>query len=103
LAQSTLARSPTLPEVPTYQEAGIKGLVLDQWLAVLVPTGTPASIIARLNAEMNKALTAPAVRDGFLQSAQEPVGGTADEFAQLLRADYDKYGRLVQELNIRLN
>jgi tripartite-type tricarboxylate transporter receptor subunit TctC len=103
LAQSTLARSPSLPDVPTYQEAGIKGLILDQWLGVLVPAGTPVSIISRLNAEMNNALSQAAVRETFLQSAQEPVGGTADEFARLLREDYDKYARLVQELNIKLN
>ena len=103
LAQSTLARSPSLLDVPTYQEAGIKGLILDQWLGVLVPAGTPVSIISRLNAEMNNALSQAAVRETFLQSAQEPVGGTADEFARLLREDYDKYARLVQELNIKLN
>jgi tripartite-type tricarboxylate transporter receptor subunit TctC len=103
LAQSTLARSLSLPEVPTYQEAGIKGLVLDQWLGVLVPAGTPAFIISRLNSEMNNALVQTAIRDSFLQSAQEPVGGTMDEFAHLLREDYDKYARLVQELNIKLN
>ena len=56
LAQSTQARSPSLPDVPTYQEAGIKGLVLDQWLGVFVPAGTPPAIVARLNAEINKAL-----------------------------------------------
>ena len=49
LAQSTQARSPSLPEVPTYQEAGIKGLVLEQWLGVFVPAGTPPAIVARLN------------------------------------------------------
>jgi tripartite-type tricarboxylate transporter receptor subunit TctC len=103
IAQSTLARSPSLPEVPTYQEAEINGLVLDQWLGALVPAGTPAPIISQLNREMNKALMQPAVREGFLQSAQEPVGGSADEFARLLREDYDKYARLVQELNIKLN
>jgi tripartite-type tricarboxylate transporter receptor subunit TctC len=103
LAQSTLARSPSLPDVPTYQEAGIKGLVLDQWLGVLLPAGTPSSIASRMNAEINKALGQTAVREGFLQSAQEPMGGTADEFARVLREDYDKYARLVQELNIRLN
>jgi tripartite-type tricarboxylate transporter receptor subunit TctC len=103
LAQSTLARSPSLPDVPTHQEAGIKGLILDQWLGVLVPAGTPVSIISRLNAEMNNALRQATVRETFLQSAQEPVGGTADEFARLLREDYDKYARLVQELNIKLN
>jgi tripartite-type tricarboxylate transporter receptor subunit TctC len=103
LAQSTQARSPSLPDVPTYQEAGVKGLVLDQWLGVMVPTGTPAAVVARLNAEMNKALAEPSVRDSFLQSAQEPVGGTAAAFQQLLREDFQKYERLVRELAIKAN
>jgi tripartite-type tricarboxylate transporter receptor subunit TctC len=103
LAQTTLARSPSLPEVPTYQEAGIVGLVLDQWLGALVPGGTPAHIIARLNAEMNNALADAAVRESFLQSAQDPVGGAAAEFSRLVRDDYEKYARLARELNIRAN
>jgi tripartite-type tricarboxylate transporter receptor subunit TctC len=103
IAQSTRARSPSLPEVPTYQETGIAGLVLDQWLGALVPAGTPQPIAARLNTEMNRALMQPAVREGFLASAQEPVGGSADAFAQLLREDYAKYAQLVQDLNIKLN
>jgi tripartite-type tricarboxylate transporter receptor subunit TctC len=103
IARSTRARSPGLPEVPTYQEAGIAGLVLDQWLGALVPAGTPEPIAARLNSEMNRALMQPAVREGFLSSAQEPVGGSADAFAQLLREDYAKYAHLVQDLNIKLN
>lgn len=103
LAQSTLARSPSLPDVPTYQEAGIKGLVLDQWLGVFVPAATPPAIVGRLNAEINIALADAAVRESFLQSAQEPLGGTAAQFAQLVRDDYDKYARLVQELNIKVN
>jgi len=93
LAQSTLARSPSLPDVPTYQEAGVKGLVLDQWLGVFVPAGTPSAIITRLNT----------IRESFLQSAQEPVGGSAEQFSRLIREDFDKYGRLVNELNIRVN
>jgi tripartite-type tricarboxylate transporter receptor subunit TctC len=103
LAQSTEARSPSLPDVPTYQEAGIKGLVLDQWLGVFVPAGTPPPIIARLNAEIDKALADPAVRESFLRQAQEPVGGSAEAFAALVHADYAKYGRLVKELNIKAN
>jgi tripartite-type tricarboxylate transporter receptor subunit TctC len=101
LAQSTAARSPSLPDVPTYQEAGIKGLVLDQWLGVFVPAGTPPSVIARLNGEINKALAEAAIRESFLQSAQEPIGGSADAFARLVRDDFEKYRRLVQELNIK--
>jgi tripartite-type tricarboxylate transporter receptor subunit TctC len=101
LAQSMAARSPSLPDVPTYQEAGIKGLVLDQWLGVFVPAGTPPAVTARLNAEINKALAEPAIRDSFLQSAQEPVGGSADAFAGLVGDEFTKYERLVKELNIK--
>jgi tripartite-type tricarboxylate transporter receptor subunit TctC len=101
LAQSTERRSPTLPDVPTYQEAGMSGLVLDQWVGVFLPAGTPPGIAARLNAEINKALAESAVRDGFLQSGQEPVGGSAEAFLQLVRGDFGTYARLVKELNIK--
>jgi tripartite-type tricarboxylate transporter receptor subunit TctC len=101
LAQSTAARSPALPEVPTYQEAGIQGLVLDQWVGVFVPAGTPSAITVRLNAEINKALTDTAVRESFFQQAQEPMGGAAEQFLQLFRDDYAKYERLIKELNIK--
>jgi tripartite-type tricarboxylate transporter receptor subunit TctC len=101
LAQSTQARSPSLPDVPTYQEAGIKGLVLEQWLGVFVPAGTPPAIVTRLNTGINKALSEVAIREGFLQSAQEPVGGRADAFSQLVHRDFETYARLVKQLNIR--
>src|SRR5262249_40541208 len=99
-AQSTAARSPGLHEVPTYQEAGVAGLVLDQWIGVFVPAGTSAAVTARLNAEINKALAEPAIREALLQQAQERVGGSAAQAAQLFRDDYAKYGRLVKELDI---
>jgi tripartite-type tricarboxylate transporter receptor subunit TctC len=102
LAQTTAARSPSLPDVPTYQEAGI-GLVMAQWLGVFVPNGTPAPIVERLNAEINKALADPAIRENFLLAAQEPVGGSAEQFGRLFREDDIKYGRLVKELNMKLN
>src|SRR5215831_10980130 len=100
LAQSTQTRSPSLPDVPTYQEAGIKGLVLDQWLGVFVPAGTPPGIVARLNTDINKALAEPAIHDDFLQSGQEPVGGSVEAFSQLVHGDFETYARLVKELNI---
>jgi tripartite-type tricarboxylate transporter receptor subunit TctC len=103
LAQSTLARSPSLPDVPTFQEAGIKGLVMDQWLGVFAPVGTAPDIVDRLNTEINHALADAAVRESFLQSAQEPLGGTTAEFTRFARDEYDKYGRLVQQLNIKIN
>jgi tripartite-type tricarboxylate transporter receptor subunit TctC len=79
LAQTSATRSPSLPEVPTYQEAGVEGLVLDQWFGVFVPAGTPSSVVARLNAEIDKVLAKASVRE----------------------KDHEKYGRLVTELNIK--
>ena len=102
LAQSTATRAASLPDVPTYEEAGYKGLVIEQWLAVFVPAGTPAEIVARLNAEIGKALADPGIRERYAQAALEPVGGTPADLARLLRSDYDKYARLIRELDIRI-
>jgi tripartite-type tricarboxylate transporter receptor subunit TctC len=102
LAQSTAMRSSSLPNVPTFQEAGFAELVLDQWLGVLVPTGTNAAIIGRLNAEIDKALVDPAIRAKLLEAAQDPVGGTAEAFGRRMREDFDKYGRLVKEQDIKI-
>jgi len=100
LAQSTERRSPSLPDVPTYQEVGIKGLVLDQWLGVFVPARTSAWIVARLNKEIDAALKDRSVQDGLLRSAQEPIGGSTAQFATLVHDDYQKYRKLVKELGI---
>ena len=85
LAQSSETRSSTLPNIPTFQEAGFKGVVLDQWFGVFVPAGTPQDIIARLNAEFGKSLTDQKVRESMLKAANEPVGGTPEQFATLVR------------------
>lgn len=101
LAQSSGKRGATLPNVPTLEEAGLKGVVLEAWYAALVPAGTPAPIVARLNAEMRKALADPKLLDNFNKGAVEAVGGTPEELGQLARADSDKYARLIKELNIK--
>jgi tripartite-type tricarboxylate transporter receptor subunit TctC len=102
LAQSTKVRSQSLPDVPTFEEAGMNGIVLETWYGAFVPSGTPAAIIARLNAEMNKAVADPATRDSLLQTATEPVGGSAQQFAGVLQEDSARYARLARELNIKL-
>jgi tripartite-type tricarboxylate transporter receptor subunit TctC len=101
LAQTTATRSKALPDVPTFPEAGIKGLASDQWLGVFVPAGTPAAIVARLNAEIGKALADPAIRDNLEKSAQEPIGGTPEAFGRLVREDFTKFEKLVKELNVK--
>lgn len=102
LAQTTAARSQSLPNVPTFQEAGFAGLVLDQWLGVLVPTGTANGIVGPLNSGIDKALADPAIRAKLVELAQEPIGGTAEAFGQRVREDFEKYGRLVKELDIKI-
>lgn len=103
IAQTTATRAAALPDVPTYQEAGINGLVLEQWLGMFVPAGTPPAVIARLNEEVNKALKDPGVRERYAKSALDPVGGSQAQFAKLFRDDHEKYGRLIKELAIKLN
>jgi len=103
LAQTTKTRAPTLAEIPTYQEAGVKDLVIEQWLGVFAPAGTPAEIVERLAAEIGKALADATIAERYAKVALEPVGGSSKDFAALLRTDYDKYARLIKELNIRLN
>ncbi len=103
LAQTTAKRNPTLPEIPTLEESGYQGLVLEAWYAAFVPHGTPAEIVAKLNAEMNKALKDPKLVETFTKGAIEAVGGPPEEIGKLAQADSAKYERLVRELNIRTN
>lgn len=102
LAQSMAKRAPTLPQVPTFEEAGYKGLVLEAWYAAFVPAGTPAPIVVKLNAEMNAALKDPKLVETFTKGAIEPVGGAPEEIGKLAQADSVKYAKLVKELNIKV-
>jgi tripartite-type tricarboxylate transporter receptor subunit TctC len=99
LAQSGEARSPAMPDLPTLQEAGYTGLVLESWFAAFAPLGTPGAVVARLNAEFDKALAEKSVRDNLLKAGTEAVGGPIERLAKLARADSDKYERIVREVN----
>lgn len=100
LAQSMATRSASLPDVPTFQETGLTELAITQRIGVSAPRGTPLEITARLNAEINAALGDEKIRKSFAEQAQEPTGGTAEQYAELVRADSEIYARLVKELNV---
>ena len=102
IAQTTATRSASLPDVPTYQEGGVP-ILLDQWLGFLVPAGTPTDIIKRLNAATDKILALPAVRERLAPQGLDVVGGSPEQFSRTYREDYEKYGKLVKELNIKIN
>jgi tripartite-type tricarboxylate transporter receptor subunit TctC len=100
IGQSSRERAKSLPDVPTFKEAGFTDIEYDQWFAVLVPAGTPADIVSRLNSEFRKALADPDVIARLAQHAQEPTGGSPEDLAAIMKAESEKYARLVKELGI---
>jgi tripartite-type tricarboxylate transporter receptor subunit TctC len=102
LAQSTKGRSPALPDVPTFAEAGVQGIQVEQWLGIVAPAKTPPDILARLNGEIGKILADPAIRERFLAQAIEPVGGSIQQFSAQIDDDYKRYGGLVKQFNIKV-
>jgi tripartite-type tricarboxylate transporter receptor subunit TctC len=95
------ARSKLLPDVPTLGEAGVSGFDLQSWFAFFAPAGTPPAIVARLNAELNAVLQTPELLARFALAGLEPGGGAPDALARRLRADHDRYGKIVAEAGIK--
>jgi tripartite-type tricarboxylate transporter receptor subunit TctC len=96
LGVSSAKRSGVLPGVPTIAEAGVPGYEMNPWIAVFAPAGTPRAIIERLNAECNKALRLPDVSQSLAGQALDPWIATPEEFEARLKADYDKYAKLIK-------
>jgi tripartite-type tricarboxylate transporter receptor subunit TctC len=96
LAITSARRSPLLPELPTVAEAGVPGYEADLWLGLMAPAGTPAAIINRLNEETVKILQRADVRANFLQQGTEPLGSTPAQFAAFIKADVEKWGKVVK-------
>jgi len=101
LAVTGTQRTPALPEVPTMIEAGVPGYTAGTWYGVLAPAGTPPAIVKRLNTDIAKALASPDLRAQFADQAVVAAGGTPEEFAALIRADYDKWGKVIKDANIK--
>ena len=96
-------RSALLPEAPTFIEAGYKDFVYGSWSGLFVPAGTPQAVVNRLHADFVKALRAPDVEGRLRDLGTEAVASPPAEFAAFLRAEHDKLGRLIRDLNITVN
>jgi tripartite-type tricarboxylate transporter receptor subunit TctC len=94
------ARSPSLPEVPTIAESGVPGYRFDAWQSVVLPAGTPREIVSRVHNEVVKALAAPDVRRVLTEGANEIVGSTPEEFGKHIRADIERYRKLIADAGI---
>jgi tripartite-type tricarboxylate transporter receptor subunit TctC len=100
-AVSSKKRASSLPEVPTMEEAGIRGFDISQWQGVLAPAGAPRAIVERLNAEIVKALQTAEVRERLVtQGGNEIVTGPPEEFAVLIRNDLQQYAKLIKDAGI---
>ncbi len=103
LAVTGTRRSALLPDVPTLDEAGVKGYSAYVWMGLLAPRNTPPAIIARLNREAVAALAAPDVRSYLDNAAIEPVGSTAAEFGSFFREEKDRWAVIVRETGARID
>ncbi|MBY0269461.1 MAG: tripartite tricarboxylate transporter substrate binding protein [Burkholderiales bacterium] len=88
--------SKALPGVPTLAESGVPGYDMSPWIGVFAPAGTPRPVIDKLNAEINKALALPDVVKNLENQALDPSPSTVDQFNNTLKADYEKYGKLIK-------
>jgi tripartite-type tricarboxylate transporter receptor subunit TctC len=100
LAVTGQKRSPALPDVPTFLEAGVKGLEADSWYGLFVPAGTPRDIVMRLNREMIEVLKAPDVVERLRSAGNEPVGGTPEQLDAVYRADIDRFAKVIADAKI---
>jgi tripartite-type tricarboxylate transporter receptor subunit TctC len=101
LGVTTVARSPVLPNVPTVAESGLPGYDTGLWWGMVAPAGLPAAVRAKLEKGVTEAVKAPAVSQRLLGLGAAPVGSTAEEFAALIRAEYDKWGPVIKAAGIR--
>jgi tripartite-type tricarboxylate transporter receptor subunit TctC len=101
LAVTTAKRSAAAPDVPTMAEAGLKGYETSTWGGVLAPAGTPKDVIAKLNAEMNKALASPDVRAKMLGAGIEPAGGSPQDYANFLQSEMVKWSGVAKAAGIQ--
>jgi tripartite-type tricarboxylate transporter receptor subunit TctC len=101
LAVTTLKRSASAPDIPTVDESGLPGFELATWSGYMVQTGVPRSIVMRLNAEIARALKLPAIAERLMSLGYQPVGGTPEEFAQLIRAEMVKWAKVIKAAGIK--
>jgi tripartite-type tricarboxylate transporter receptor subunit TctC len=103
LGVSTAKRSPEMPEVPTIAEAGVSGYEATVWIGMLAPAGTPREIVAKLNGEIGKLVRTEEMRKLLAPTGMEPDPDKPAQFGAYLKADYDKWGKVVRESGATVN
>jgi tripartite-type tricarboxylate transporter receptor subunit TctC len=97
IGSMTEKRHPFIPDVPTFIEQGYKEFVMGNWTGIVAPTGTPKSVVNKLAAEVTRIIRAPEMTERLRQMGVDPMGGTAEEFGKLVRAETARFGKAVKE------
>lgn len=103
IAVGTPKRSVQLPEVPTISESGVPGFVATNWYGLFAPAATPREVIAKINADTNRAITAPDIRDRIINSGGEPTGGGSEDFAAFVRAEIARAAKTIKDASIKFD
>ena len=103
IAVTSTKRLPNLPEIPTIDESGVAGYESLSWSGIMAPAGTPRPVIAKLNSAIEKILATDDVKQRFAALGVEPVGGPPEAFARHIRAESEKWGKLIKAANIAIN
>jgi tripartite-type tricarboxylate transporter receptor subunit TctC len=95
-------RSAQLPDVATMEQSGYGGIAATYWNGMFAPAGTPAAVVARLNAAVNQALATPEVRTALQKLGSDPKSGTPQEFTAFIAAEAERWGKVVRDANIKV-
>jgi tripartite-type tricarboxylate transporter receptor subunit TctC len=101
IAIGSLKRFPALPEVPTFDESGLKGYEATTWFGLMAPAKTPKDIINRLNVEIAKILASADIKERFMVEGLEPMGGTPEDFAKFIGSEIDKYAKVIKAAGVQ--
>lgn len=103
LAVSTPKRSPAIPDLPTMTESGVAQFEVIPWYGIMAPAGTPPSIVAKLNSEIERVLKLPDIRERMASLGAEPLGGSPERFAAQIRSDIAKYAPAIKASGAQVN
>jgi tripartite-type tricarboxylate transporter receptor subunit TctC len=103
LGISSAKRTPVLPDVPTLQEAGVRGYEADLWTGMLAPAGTPESVLSKLHAEIAHATTLPSVKETLARQGAIAASSTPQAFSAFMKSELAKWARVVKTANVRAN
>ena len=99
---TTLKRSASAPDIPTFDEMGLKGFESQGWFGLLAPAGTPTPILERINTEVNKMIATQEFRDRLIKAGADPVGGSIDDFKVRLKSETERWGRIIKSADVKV-